>query len=86
MTRARSIDRIEILPGSRVERHGRKWRAEIRVGAGQLRTVKPVRAEASNPATATQRAIAAAWLAILHSRAGGAGQPALRLATEEGDT
>ena len=76
---SRRSDTIDILPGSRVVRRGRQWRAGIYAGAGQWRTAAPARAEASNPATAVQRAFGAAWLAILNAQAGGgAGQLALR--------
>ncbi len=68
-------DAIDILPGSRIVRDGRRWRAEILAGAGRWRLTAPAVAEASNPGTAAGRALSLAWLGILEAEAGSNAPP-----------
>ena len=55
-------DAIDILPGSRIVREGRRWVAVVHIGSRKWRTHG--RASASNPDTAAHRAIGAAWGSI----------------------
>ena len=59
---------VDILPGSRIVREGRRWRAEIHVGAGRWRTAAT--AIGTDPHTALNYAVEAAWLGILNAAAG----------------
>ena len=74
MSRARCPDRIDILPGSRIVRDGRRWRADVtidgsapRTDAGRNAGPWRVKAEAvaSSPGTAAHRALELAWLGVL---------------------
>ena len=61
--KSRRPDRIDFLPGTRIARRGRRWRADVVIGAGPWRV--EAHAIASTPATAAHRAIGHAWLAVL---------------------